>query len=226
MKNSSKFFHSLVGKIVNSIKKKLQFRTRISGIEGYVEIEVRDSFGNLVYSEEGKNVLLTRGKEEIMAILWDDALKTIPPDPSRELGGTVKSVARLTLGDGGADPSTLLTPKSLDPSRTTLFNEVWREDFDSPGGTSHPSQNSLKFATTVSSAAIPTARFNPANNGYYLNEAGLVISVPGTYADGLPLPSAPDANEIQLTHKTFKSFPFDPGLGMTATFFWTLYIVL
>jgi hypothetical protein len=208
------------------LKNNKAMRSAIPGIRGHVEIEVRSKDGREVYRDRGDNIILSRGKEEIMALLWEDSSKTIPPDPSRELGGSVKSLSRIAVGDGGADPSTLLTPKSLDSSRTTLFNEVWRQDFDSPGGISHPSSNSLRCVATVESAGIPASRFNSSNNGYYLNEAGLVISVPGIYTNGNPDPATPDANEILFSHKAFKSFPFDPGLSMTATFYWTVYIVL
>ena len=214
----------LFKRIFNILMKKNMMSSKIPGIYGYMNVVVKDKGGRVLYKDEGPNTLLITGKEQILALLWDDALKTIPPDPSRELAGTVKSICRFVVGNGGAEPSNLLVPKSLDSSRTTLYNEVWRQDVDLPGGITHPANNSLRFITTVDSSTIPEARFGSL--GKYINEAGLVISIPGYYANGEPNPATPDSNEVQLTHKTFKSFPFDPGLTMTATFLWELYIVL
>jgi len=209
-----KNIQDLVRIIVSGIRDPREIYGEV-GIYGYVELEVHDKNGKLIHKEEGENVVLDRGKEEIMYLLRDNVWGL---GGDREIAGTVKSIARLAVGDGGADPGSLLTPKTLDKTRTTLFYEVWRQDVTSMA---HPTSHSLRTTTDVLSAGVATASFNPANGGYYANEAGLVISRPGHF-----ITSVPEAGEILFTHKTFKSFPFDPTLAITATFKWTIYIVL
>lgn len=205
---------NIINVIISNVSKANKLKSKV-GIEGYVEIEARNDKGDIIFYDEGKNVVLDRGKEEIIYLLRDNSFGA-PGD--REISGTVKSVSRLAVGDGGADPGSLLVPKTLDKTRTTLFYEIWRQDI---ANITHPSTYALETTTDVVSTGVPTARFNPANGGYYMNEAGLVISRPGHFVT-----SVPEAGEVLLTHKTFKSFPFDPLLNITSTFKWTIYIVL
>lgn len=211
--------------LVEKLGKKSERLASHFEIKGRVKLSVHDKNGLLVYQEEDNNILLQDGKAEIMNILWADLWKTIPPDPSRQINASVKSLARLCIGDSGADSATLLVPKPLDATRTGLFHEVWRQDFDSPAGVPsgliRPAPNTLRSTTTVLSATIPPANFYGPNGGAYINEAGLVLSVPGEFANGVI-----GIGEVQLTHKTFKSFPFDPALSMSATIQWDIYIVL
>jgi len=215
---SNRIIDMFLRKVVKVAEKRGVIQGLISpiGFEGYIEIDVKDQHGRIIHSEKGKNVVLNVGKYEVMTILRDDAWGPTPP--TREIGGVVKSIARLAVGDGGADPGTLLVPKALDKTRTSLFHEVWRQDFST---LTKPTQSSIQTVTDVLSNTIPVANYNPANGGYFLNEAGLIISLPGVYVAGTSDPA-----EVNFTHKTFKSIDFDPALNMTATVRWTIYIVM
>lgn len=206
--------NNIVRVITTALKKQRNSKAPF-GIKGYMELEVRNEKGDIIHKDSGDNVILDRGKEEIIYLLRDNVWGL---GGDREINAVVKSVSRLAIGDGGADPGTLLVPKTLDKTRTTLFFETWRQDISAMA---HPTAYSLETVTDVLSGSLLTTYFNPANGGYYLNEAGLVISRPGFWATNVPEPG-----EVLLTHKTFKSFPFDPALNITTTFTWTIYIVL
>jgi len=186
------------------------------GIHGKVEIHVRDKDGKLIFEEKDDNVVLTQGKYEIMKMLRNNA--------AREILGTPRSICRLVVGDGGCPSSDLFTPKTLDKSRTALFYPVHIRDITS---SSHPTGDALEIIVDILSDDLIVGDFNPANAGEYLNEAALVSSIPGTYVAGKPGdPGVDSASEVEITHKTFKSFPFTPGQTITATIKWTLFIVL
>ena len=199
------------------IKPTKQFVSELKGINGYVEITVRDEDGNVIFEDSDKNLVLTAGKEDIMNILRDD-------NAGKQTSGTVRSIARFSIGDGGAPSNSLFTPNALDPARTTLFNEVRRVEITSH---SKPTGNSIEVVVDINSNTTVIGDYNPANNGAFVNEAAMWLSVSGTFTEGHPSsPGVTDPSEVMLVHKAFKSFPFDPGLNITATFKWTIFIVL
>lgn len=213
MKN---IFRSMLEHILKSANGTKRASEEIPGINGIVEVTVKDSNGLIVYYDKQKNVVLDVGKTEIMDILRNNI--------ARETAGTVRSLCRFAVGDGGADPSSLQTPKSLDKSRTGLFNEVHRKDITS---SIKSSGNAIEFTVDINSNSLSASDFNGANAGEYLNEATIIASMPGTYAAGHHLTGGvvgPD--DVLITHKTLKSFPFTPGLNINATFKWTLFVSL
>lgn len=184
-------------------------------IRGEVEITAKDSGGNVIFQHDDKNVILDAGKYKIMDILRDTAA-------NKEIAGTTMSISRFSIGDGGAAASSLNVPKTLDKTRTSLYNEVHRKDVTSH---SKPDQNSIEFIVDILSDDLAAGDFNAANGGEYVNEAGLVLSISGTYTSGHPLTvGVTDPLEVALSHKTHKSVPFTPGLGITLTYRWKIFI--
>lgn len=203
--------------IAKTARGTFSFRDEIKGIHGIVEVTVRDRDGKVIYSEKQKNVILEAGKTELIDILRNNA--------ARETSGTVRSLCRFAIGDGGADAASLLTPKALDKTRTSLYREVWRQDITSD---SKPVDNAIEFTIDINSDSLNASYFNSANGGEYINEASIIASIPGTYPDGnaVATPTSVGPDDVNITHKTLKSFPFTPGLGIGATFKWTIYIIL
>jgi len=192
------------------------FTEVVSPIVGHLELSVVDDSNTEIFTLDDDNVVLTQGKYEIMKLLRDNA--------GRETNGVVRSISRLVVGDGGCPSNDLFTPKTLDKSRVSLFNPVHITDITS---SSHPSSDSLEIITSINSNNLSVSDFNAANGGEYLNESSLVSSIPGVFSSGKPgSPGVDDPSEVSVTHKTHKSFPFTPGLSITATWKWTLYIVL
>lgn len=162
------------------------------------------------------NIVLDQGKTEIMLILTSDVL--------RETSGSVRSICRLAIGDGGATGSAYNIPKARDKTRSGLFYEVHRKDIDS---FTRPDPNKVTFVTEVLSSNLSLPDFNPAMGDAYINEAGLVSSLPATYVDGPPSGiGVVGPDDVLVTHTTFPSIPFQPALGLTARFRWTLTAVL
>lgn len=214
MKN---LFRKMLRGLARIMRGTFSFRDPLPGVHGIVEVLVRDADGKVIYSEKQKNIVLDVGKTEIMDLIRNNV--------ARETGGTVRSFCRFAVGDGGADAASLLTPKALDKTRTGLYREVWRQAVTSD---TKPSGNAIEFTIDINSNSLLASYFNPANGGEYINEATIIASIPGTYPDGngTATPGAIGPDDVSITHKTFKSFPFTPGLGIQATFKWTIYVIL
>lgn len=88
------------------------------------------------------------------------------------------------------------------------------------------SVNECQFTTTFDAADVPLTAFaNPSQPR--INEVGLVIVDP-TASGGLSrlpvaAPNAPDADEVLMTVRTFKSVPFEVANDITVTVRYTIF---
>ena len=209
---------SLFRKMLAQLRSFLRVQETVPfSIRGEVDITARDRAGTVFFQEQHKNVILDQGKYKVADILRDTLANKV-------IGGTVLSLARFAIGDGGAESTSLNTPKPVDKARTGLFREIRRLDITSH---SKPDPNVIAFQVEILSDDLSAGDFNPANAGEYVNEAGLVLSVSGVLTDGNPnTGGTTDPAEVVFSHKTHKSIPFTPGQGIVINYAWRIFVVM
>jgi len=182
----------------------------------YADAKIDFSAAKLLYVDDNKNLVVNAGKDQVI----------------QSLGiGIVKQVCRMAIGDRGTIPSDSTQPKTFDGTRTSLFNEVYRDDVDVttlnigpsavPAGT-----HEIKFIKTFDATTIPLNSFSN-QAAPVVNEVGLIAADLFT---GAPLPrapvaapSAPLADEDLYAMRTFKSVPFDAANQIAVTIRYTLF---
>lgn len=188
---------------------------------GHVKVERQVNGGPVELIHDSKNFIVDAGITGIRDILVGVAG-----------GGFVGSIFRMAVGDGGVPPGELFNPKIPDatwPARTGLFHEVLRQDITV---FTTPTTSSMRFVGSFNSVDTVASSFSLADR--VINEAALilgdgVLTVGGdkrqlnrSVPDGGPQP--PDADEVMLSMRTFKSASFDPSEDVTITLTWTITV--
>jgi hypothetical protein len=182
-------------------------------VKVYDSAEIVYNEKDLVYSTEIKNIILNTGKDSVI-----NSLTT----------GTIKTACRMAIGDRGTIPSDSTVPKVPTADMMGLYNEVYRSDIDTTIlniGT--PTVHEVKFIKTFSALTVPLTAFSNQANPI-VNEVGLVL---GDLISGNPLPRAdvavpatPDADEVIMAIRTFKSVPFEAANEISITIRYTIFI--
>lgn len=184
-------------------------------LKGHIRVERQAADGSRELVHDSPNFIVDGGVTAIR-----DAL--IGTNGSGFLG----SIFRMAIGDGGVPPGELFNPKLPDatwPARTALFHEMLRQDisvFETP------TSASMRFTTNFNSTDITPTSYSLSDK--VINEAALIIgdgvlTIGGDkkrVQDG----DTPDADEVMVSMRTFKSASFDEAEDVTVTIVWTLTV--
>jgi hypothetical protein len=163
------------------------------------------------------NLILGQGKDRIIQTLST---------------GFFFPIARLAIGDRGTLPSDSTVPKvpvdnDIAHPMTTLYNEVYRADADATVLDVGAGVHEIKFIKIFSAVDVPITAFSNQAKPV-VNEVGLVMA---DLLSGTPLPraavappTAPPADEILFSIRTFKSVPFEIAQNISVTIRYTIYI--
>jgi hypothetical protein len=192
---------------------KLGKLVQTSPVPVYADAEIDLSSVEILESETLYNILTDQGKDRVLQSLTS---------------GFIRTVARMAVGDRGTIPSDPTVPKVPVSTMTGLYNEVYREDLDATVlniGT--PGVHEVKFIKTFSAQLVPITSFSNQANPV-VNEVGLVMC---DLLGGAPLPrtavaapSAPPADEVIFSIRTFKSVPFEAANDISVTIRYTVFI--
>lgn len=187
------------------------------GLQGLVEIlATNKKSGKILSYQKLKNIILYQGNAEVIK-----TLATVSPSTEPRI------VNRMAIGDEGTIPADSTVPKVPTKSLSGLYHEIYRKDVDTRTITTTGSTNECKFVATFDAADVPLTAFtNPSQPR--VNEVGLVIINPAA-AGGLvraPIiaPTSPDADEVVMSIRTFKSIPFEVANDVTITIRYTLFL--
>jgi len=167
----------------------------------------------LVESFSAENIILNIGKDKAIQAMVD---------------GSVNPIGRMAIGDRGTIPSDSSVPKVPVETMTTLYNEVYRADYDGVtldvGVT--PTVHEARFVKTFSATEIPIAAFSNQAKPV-VNEVALVTYNPSI--QGLPraavwAPNTPMSDEALFSIRTFKSVPFEAANEISVTIRYTIFI--
>lgn len=193
------------------------------GLRGRVEIlAMSRKTGEILRDEVIENIILYVGNAEVVRTLFTTSPATTP-----------RVVTRMAIGDQGTIPADPQVAKVPTKDLTGLYHEVYRKDADSstqvllgtnvvPGD-----KNECKLIATFNAVDVPLSAFsNPSQPR--VNEVGLVIIDP-TAAGGLvrgPViaPAAPDADEVVMSIRCFKSIPFEVANDVSITIRYTVFL--
>jgi len=182
-------------------------------INVYSSCDIDFSSCEILHQEDVKNVIVNSGKDKLI-----NAVAT----------GAVNVICRMAIGDRGTLPSDPSTPKQVNASMTSLYNEVHREDIDLAIldiGTAE--KHEVRFVKTFSATDIPLSAFS--NSGApVINEVGLItadlISGSPLPRDPVSSPATPDEDEALFAVRTYKSIPFEAANDISLTVRYTIYV--
>jgi len=180
-------------------------------LKGIVNIQVRSN-GVVVEEFTTENVVLYQGKAGIIKGL---------------VNPTAITISRMALGDSGTIPSDASVPRTVHPSATELFHEVFRQNIQTTTTTTVDADNSATFITIFRAVDIPITS--------YLDQLKPVISeVALVLVDTLlppavrPPVAAPDPQfpgELLFSIRTFKAIPFEAASDTTISIKYTIMIL-
>lgn len=183
------------------------------GLKVYSSCEIDFSTCDVFFKDDVKNVIVNTGKDKFINAI---------------VSGAVNVICRMAIGDRGTLPTDPSTPKQVNASMTSLFNEVYRADVDMAVldiGT--PDKHEVKFIKTFTASDIPLTAFSNAG-APVVNEVGL-ITADLISGDPLPRPpvsspNEPEGDESLFAMRTYKSVPFEAANDITLTVRYTIYV--
>lgn len=170
----------------------------------------------LFYHEDHKNIILWQGDAEVIR-----TISVISPSTKPRI------LTRMAIGDQGTIPADSTVPKVPTADLTGLYHEIYRSDITATTLTTSGSTNQCQFVTTFAAIDVPLTSFsNPSQPR--LNEVGMVIidptAVAGIVRPPVAAPTAPPADEILFSIRTFKSIPFEAANDVTVTVRYTIFL--
>lgn len=186
-------------------------------LQGHVRIERQVAGGPRELVHDSKNFIVDAGITGVRDILI-----------GTNGGGFSGSIFRMAIGDGGVPPAELFNPKLPDatwPARTGLFHEVLRQDiavFETP------TDFSMRFVASFNSVDVDPSSYSLAAR--VINEASVILGdgILTVGGDKIQInktpPDTPDADEVMLSMRTFKSVSFDVAEDVTVTITWTFTV--
>lgn len=166
----------------------------------------------LISKQEINNIIVDLGKDEVIQSLTT---------------GFVHPIVRMAIGDRGTIPSDQTVPKVPTADKTTLYNEVYRDDVDATVlniGT--PTAHEAQFIKAFSSLVIPLTSFSNQANPI-VNEVGLVtanLNLTPLPRSAIAAPATPLADEVLFAMRTFNSVPFQAANEIAVTVRYTIFI--
>ena len=182
------------------------------GVPIYDKCELDFSRSAILDKMVAHNIILDAGKDKVIESL---------------VTGVIHEVGRIAIGDRGTIPSDPTVPKIPTSNLPGLYNEIYRDDVDGVTvdvGT--PGTHEVQFVKTFDASSVPITAFSNQASPV-INEVGLVTF---DFAEG-PLPrapvaspSAPPADEVVFSLRTFKSVPFEAANEISVTIRYTIFI--
>jgi len=180
-------------------------------LKGVVNIQVH-SKGVLIDEFTAENIVLYQGKASIITGL---------------VNPTAVIIGRMAIGDRGTVPSDPTVPRTVAPSATRLFHEVYRQNIQTAIITTIDADNSATFTTIFRAVDIPITSYLDQTKPV-INEVALVLVdtlMPPAVRPPVAAPDPQFPGEQLFAIRTFRTIPFEAASDTTISLKYSIMIL-